>query len=171
MNYVDTAYFYHGADFGSKGESEPFVGEALSGGWRERVNLATKMPLFFLKTREDMDRFLAEQLERLQTDHLDFYLLHGLNGETWDRVRDLGVREFLDKAQAKGLIRFPAFSFHGTSADFVRICDEYELGVRPDAVQLHGHRVPSRPRGASLRRRQGHGRRRDGAAQGRQARP
>jgi predicted aldo/keto reductase-like oxidoreductase len=126
VNYVDTAYFYHGANFGTKGESEPFVGQALSGGWRERVNLATKMPLFFLKAREEMDRFLAEQLERLQTDHLDFYLLHGLNGATWDKVRDLGVREFLDDAQAKGLIRFPAFSFHGASEDFVRICDEYD---------------------------------------------
>jgi predicted aldo/keto reductase-like oxidoreductase len=126
VNYVDTAYFYHGVNFGSKGQSEPFVGEALSGGWRERVNLATKMPLFFLKTREDMDRFLAEQLERLQTDDLDFYLLHGLNGESWDRARDLGVREFLDQAQAKGLIRFPAFSFHGAAEDFTRICDEYD---------------------------------------------
>jgi predicted aldo/keto reductase-like oxidoreductase len=126
VNYIDTAYFYHGVNFGSKGESEPFVGEALSGGWRERVNLATKMPLFFLKTRDDMDRFLAEQLERLKTDHLDFYLLHGLNGETWDRVRDLGVIEFLEGAKAEGLIRFPAFSFHGKAPDFVRICDEYD---------------------------------------------
>ena len=126
VNYVDTAYFYHGVNFASKGESEPFVGEALSGGWRERVNLATKMPLFFLKAREDMDRFLAEQLERLQTDHLDFYLLHGLNGETWDRVRDLGVIEFLEGARDEGLIRFPAFSFHGKAADFTRICDEYD---------------------------------------------
>lgn len=57
---------------------------------------------------------------------MDFYLLHGLNGESWDRIRDLGVREFLEDAQAKGLIRFPAFSFHGETADFVRICDEYD---------------------------------------------
>ena len=126
VNYVDTAYFYHGVNFGTKGESEPFVGQALSGGWRERVNLATKMPLFFLKTREEMDTFLAEQLERLQTDHLDFYLLHGLNGETWDKVRDLGVREFLDDAKAKGLIRHAAFSFHGQASDFIRICGEYD---------------------------------------------
>jgi predicted aldo/keto reductase-like oxidoreductase len=127
VNYVDTAYFYHAATFGERGESEVFVGDALSGGWRERVNLATKMPMWFLKTREDMDRYLAEQLERLQTDHLDFYLLHGLNGETWDKACALGVREFLDEAQAKGLIRFPAFSFHGAAADFTRICDEYDF--------------------------------------------
>ncbi|PKQ15587.1 MAG: aldo/keto reductase [Actinobacteria bacterium HGW-Actinobacteria-7] len=126
VNYVDTAYFYHAQNFGSRGESEPFVGEALSGGWRERVNLATKMPLFFLKTRDDMDRFLEEQLTRLQTDHLDFYLLHGMNGESWDRVRDLGVIEFLEGAVAEGLIRYPAFSFHGPAADWVRIVDEYD---------------------------------------------
>jgi predicted aldo/keto reductase-like oxidoreductase len=127
VNYIDTAYFYHAATFGERGESEVFVGEALSGGWRERVNLATKMPMWFLRERADMDRYLAEQLERLQTDHLDFYLLHGLNGETWDKACALGVREFLDGAQAKGLIRFPAFSFHGAAPDFTRICDEYDF--------------------------------------------
>jgi predicted aldo/keto reductase-like oxidoreductase len=73
-----------------------------------------------------MDRFLAEQLDRLQTDHIDFYLVHGLNGETWDHIRDLGVREFLDGARERGLIRFPAFSFHGSAADFPRIIDEYD---------------------------------------------
>jgi predicted aldo/keto reductase-like oxidoreductase len=126
VNYVDTAYFYHATSFGQAGESEPFVGRALSGGWRERVNLATKLPQQLVKTREDMDRFLAEQLDRLQTDHIDFYLVHGLNGETWDHIRDLGVREFLDGARERGLIRFPAFSFHGSAADFPRIIDEYD---------------------------------------------
>ena len=144
MNYVDTAYFYHAATFGQTGESEPFVGEALSGGWRERVNLATKMPLWLLKSRGDMDRFLAEQLERLKTDHIDFYLLHGLNGETWDRMRDLGVLEFLDAARADGRIRFPAFSFHGTGRGLPTHHRRVRLGVRPDAVQLHGHRLPGR---------------------------
>ena len=73
-----------------------------------------------------MDRFLSEQLGRLQTDHIDFYLVHGLNGDSWDRMRDLGVREFLDGARERGLIRFPAFSFHGAAADFPRIIDEYD---------------------------------------------
>jgi predicted aldo/keto reductase-like oxidoreductase len=126
VNYVDTAYFYHSAVFGQRGESEPFVGEALSGGWRKKVHLATKMPLFRLSHKEQMDTFLKEQLERLKTDYLDFYLLHGLNGETWNRMRDLGVREFLDKKQAEGKLRFPAFSFHGKAEDFIRICDEYD---------------------------------------------
>jgi len=126
VNYVDTAYFYHATSFGQAGASEPFVGRALSGGWREKVNLATKLPQQLVRAREDMDRFLAEQLERLQTDHIDFYLVHGLNGESWDRARDLGVREFLDGARDAGLIGHAAFSFHGAAADFPRIVDEYD---------------------------------------------
>jgi len=126
INYVDTAWFYHAAIFGQAGQSEPFVGRALSGGWRDKVQIATKLPQQLVKTREDMDLFLEQQLERLKTDHVDFYLVHGLDGDAWDRMRDLGVREFLDKARARGLIRFPAFSFHGAKADFPRIIDEYD---------------------------------------------
>jgi len=126
VNYVDTAYFYHGTVFGQRGESEPFVGEALSGGWRKKVHLATKMPLFHLTQKDQMESFLKEQLGRLKTDYLDFYLLHGLNGETWDRMKDLGVREFLDRKKKEGKLRFPAFSFHGQAEDFIKICDEYD---------------------------------------------
>ena len=126
VNYVDTAYFYHANIFGQRGESEPFVGEALSGGWREKVHLATKMPLFHLTRKEQMESFLTEQLGRLKTDYLDFYLLHGLNGEVWDKMKNLGVCEFLDKKKAEGKLRFPAFSFHGQTDDFMRICDEYD---------------------------------------------
>jgi uncharacterized protein len=126
INYIDTAYFYHAPVFGQRGESEPFVGEALSGGWREKIHLATKMPLFILRQKEQMEAFFREQTERLKTDYFDFYLLHALNGETWDKMRDLGVREFLDKKKAEGKIRFPAFSFHGKADDFIRICDEYD---------------------------------------------
>ena len=126
VNFIDTAYFYHSAVFGQRGESEPFVGEALSGEWRGKVHLATKMPLFQLRQKEQMDTYFKEQLVRLQTDYLDFYLLHGLNGEMWDKMRDLGVREFLNKKKAEGKIRFPAFSFHGKAEDFIRICNEYD---------------------------------------------
>jgi uncharacterized protein len=126
VNFVDTAYFYHAAVFGQRGESEPFVGEALSGGWRNKIYLATKMPLFHLSKKEQMESFLTEQLTRLKTDYLDFYLLHGLNGETWDRMLSLGVLEFLDRKVAEGKIRFPSFSFHGNLEDFKRICDGYD---------------------------------------------
>ena len=71
-------------------------------------------------------RYLTQQLERLQTDHVDFYLVHGLDGDAWNRMRDLGVREFLDGERARGRIRFPAFSFHGQEDDFPRIIDEYD---------------------------------------------
>jgi predicted aldo/keto reductase-like oxidoreductase len=126
VNYVDTAWFYHAAVFGQPGESEPFVGEALRGEWRKKVNLATKMPLFLVKEAEQMDVFLTHQLERLKTGYLDFYLLHGMNGASWERMKNLGVREFLDKKKAEGKIRFPAFSFHGKTEDFIRICNEYD---------------------------------------------
>jgi hypothetical protein len=126
VNYVDTAWFYHAETFGQPGASEPFVGEALSGGWRERVHLATKLPQQICREADDMERFLEQQLERLQTDHLDFYLVHGLNGSAWDRMDALGVRDFLDAARADGRIRYPAFSFHGDAEDFPRILDAYD---------------------------------------------
>jgi uncharacterized protein len=126
VNYVDTAWFYHAKVFGERGFSEPFVGRALAGGWREKVYVATKLPQQLVRTRAEMDRFLEEQLQQLQTDHIDFYLVHGVNGEAWDRMRALGVREFLDGARQRGLIGFPAFSFHGEKDDFPRIVDDYD---------------------------------------------
>jgi len=125
VNYVDTAYFYHAEVFGQAGASEPFVGRALSSGLREKVLLTTKLPVHILRESSQMEPFLAEQLERLQTDYLDFYLLHGLNGESWDRCVEFGALEFLDRAIAEGRVRFPAFSFHGELADFKRIVDAY----------------------------------------------
>jgi hypothetical protein len=73
-----------------------------------------------------MEPFLAEQLDRLRTDYLDFYLLHGLNGESWDRCVEFGALEFLDRAVADGRIRFPGFSFHGELEDFKRIVDAHD---------------------------------------------
>ena len=91
VNYVDTAYVYH------NGESEMFLGRALSGGYRQKVNLATKLPVWVVEKREDMDRVLTEQLMRLQTDHIDFYLLHGLNNRMWNRALNSNVREILGR--------------------------------------------------------------------------
>ena len=107
VNYVDTAMPYHG------GRSEPFLGRALADGYRERVKLATKLPPFSVKKREDMDKLLQVQLDNLKTDHIDYYLLHGLYGPSWKEIRDLGVLEFLDKAKADGRIINAGFSFHG----------------------------------------------------------
>ncbi|MDD1694905.1 MAG: aldo/keto reductase [Methanoregula sp.] len=120
VNYVDTAWPYH------MGQSEPFVGRALAGGYREKVRLATKLPSWLIGTREDMDKFLNAQLEKLQTDHIDYYLVHALVGDLWDAVEKLGVTDFLDSAKADGRIRNAGFSFHGASGDFNRIVDAYD---------------------------------------------
>src|SRR5208337_90630 len=89
VNYIDTAWPYHG------GESEPFVGCALAGGYRERVKLATKLPAWLVQSRADMDRFLDAQLKKLATSRIDYYLVHSVNGTTRDRMAALGVAEFL----------------------------------------------------------------------------
>ncbi len=120
VNYVDTAWPYH------MGASEPFVGRALADGYREKVKLATKLPSWLIEKREDMDTFLNAQLEKLQTDHIDYYLVHALVGELWDTVKNLGVTEFLTKAKADGRIRNTGFSFHGAATDFSRIVDAYD---------------------------------------------
>ena len=120
VNYLDTAYVYH------NGESEPFLGRALSGGYRQKVNLATKLPVWMVKKREDMDRILNEQLTRLQTDHIDFYLLHGLNNRMWNRALDLNVTEFLDRALSDGRISHAGFSFHDEIGIFKEIVDSYD---------------------------------------------
>jgi hypothetical protein len=120
VNYVDTAYVYH------NGESEPFVGRALQGGYREKVNLATKLPSWMIKSREDMDKYLDEQLKRLQTDHIDFYLVHGLMKPFWDKLRPLHVTEFLDQAIDDGRIRYAGFSFHDELGLFKEIVDSYD---------------------------------------------
>ncbi|MHB8868948.1 MAG: aldo/keto reductase [Thermoleophilia bacterium] len=125
VTYVDTAYPYHGVSHTAPGMSEVFVGEALLGGYRERVLLATKLPSWLVETRSDMDRFLNSQLERLQTDHIDCYLLHGLNAGTWKSLRHLRVLEFLDTALADGRIRYAGFSFHDESPVFAPIVDAY----------------------------------------------
>ena len=119
VNYLDTAWPYHGR------EGESFLGVALRDGYREKVKLATKLPSWLVQTREDMDRFLDAQLKKLQTDRIDYYLVHGLHASLWDSVVRLGVCEFLDKAKADGRIANAAFSFHGLPEDFKRIVDAY----------------------------------------------
>ncbi|MEI6104228.1 MAG: aldo/keto reductase [Methanothrix sp.] len=119
VNYVDTAYPYH------KGESEPFLGRALQGGYREKVFLATKLPSWLIKSRADMDHYLDEQLKRLQTDHIDFYLVHGLMKPFWENLWSLGITDFLDDAIADGRIKYAGFSFHDELALFKEIVDAY----------------------------------------------
>jgi hypothetical protein len=119
VNYVDTAWPYH------MGESEPFLARALADGYREKVKLATKLPQWMVNKPEDMDKFLDAQLRKLNTDHIDYYLVHSLVGSSWDRIRDLGVVAFLDRAKADGRIVNAGFSYHGSPEDFNGIVDGY----------------------------------------------
>jgi len=125
VNYVDTAFPYHGTGFAQPGESEVFLGTALADGYRERILLATKMPSWLIESRADMERHLDDQLERLQTDHVDCYLLHALKAEWWDKLEAAGVLGFLDDAIADGRIRHAGFSFHDELPVFKRIVDAY----------------------------------------------
>jgi len=120
VNYLDTAYPYHG------GNSELFVGRVLKDGYREKVRLATKLPSWLIKAPEDFDRYLNEQREKLQTDHVDFYLLHALGKDTWHSLRDLGVLKWAEGAIADGRIGHLGFSFHDEYAVFQEIVDAYD---------------------------------------------
>jgi len=120
VNYVDTAYGYH------EGNSELFVGRALKDGYREQVHLATKLPCWEVKTADDFDRLLNEQLDKLQTEHIDFYLLHALNKGSWTKVHDLGVLKWAEGALADGRIGYLGFSFHDEYAVFKDIIDAYD---------------------------------------------
>lgn len=126
VNYVDTAYPYHGTGFMQGGASEPFVAKALKDGYRERVKLATKLPSWLIKTRADMDKYLNEQLERLETDSIDFYLVHTLNKDVWPVLKEAGIGEFLDQAIKDGRIKYAGFSYHDESKLFKEIVDYYD---------------------------------------------
>ena len=121
VNYIDTAYVYSGGR-----KNEIAVGHALRDGYREKVYIATKLPTWPVKTKDDMWRILDESLEDLETDHIDFYLLHALNKGSWEKVRDLGALDFLEEAKAKGKIRYACFSFHDGYEAFEEIINAYD---------------------------------------------
>lgn len=125
VNYIDTAYPYHTCDMAQPGASEPFVGRALRGVDRSKVFLATKLPSWAVTCRADMDKYLNHQLERLETDHIDFYLLHALTRPMWENLKRHDVAEFLDKAIADGRIGCAGFSFHDQLDVFKEIVDFY----------------------------------------------
>jgi len=125
VNYVDTAYPYHSSSALGGGMSEIFVGNALKDGYRDQVYLSTKLPSWLIQKKEDLNRYLDEQLQRLQTDRIDFYLLHGLNLNLFKNLTKLGVLDFLDSALEDERIGYAGFSFHDDSKSFIEIVNSY----------------------------------------------
>jgi predicted aldo/keto reductase-like oxidoreductase len=120
VNYFDTAYLYH------DGKSETILGNILAKGHRDQVMIATKLPVYLINSRKDMDSIFATQLKRLQTDYIDFYLMHSLMSlAAWERQKSLGVLKFLQEARQAGKIRYIGFSYHGDQNDFKALVDDY----------------------------------------------
>ena len=126
VTYIDTAYVYLDKT------SEIVLGKALLDGYRDRVTIATKMPSEWVHNREEMEALLEEELRKLQTDHVDFYLMHGINREKWDYFKSIGAPEFFEEKKREGKIRYKCFSFHGPYDEFEYILKDYDW----DMVQI-----------------------------------
>ena len=121
VNYLDTAVPYH------NGKSEPFLGDILStGGYRDKVRIATKLPHWSVSSSADMEKTLDKQLKNLKTDCIDYYLIHNLNGASWGAAKQKGVTAFLDSALKSGKIANAGFSYHGGAQDFITVVDDYD---------------------------------------------
>ena len=119
VNYFDTAYIYPG--------SEAALGEILEkNSARDRVYIATKLPHYLIKSREELDKKFNEQLRRLRTDHIDYYLMHMLTDvDTWQRLVDMGIKEWIAEKKASGQIKQIGFSYHGGTEAFCKLIDVY----------------------------------------------
>lgn len=120
INYIDSAYYYH------DGQSEVVVGKALAEGYRDKVKIATKMPVYAIEKKEDLDAILETQLRRLKTDHIDFYLLHALMSSSWKKSQELDVLDWAERQKAEGKIGHLGFSFHDEYEVFKEIIDAYK---------------------------------------------
>ena len=120
VNYYDTAYIYPG--------SEVALGKILEkNGIRDKVNIATKLPQYMIKTKESIEKCFQEELKRLRTDHIDYYFMHMLTDiKSWERLRSLGIEEWIKDKKENGQIRQIGFSYHGNSDMFCKLVDAYE---------------------------------------------
>ena len=119
INYLDSAWPYH------LGDSEKVLGEALKDGYRERVRLVTKLPMFMVRNETHFDKYLTSQMKRLQTDHLDAYLFHALGAGSFENVKRFSLLDKMEKTKQEGLIGGIGFSFHDTLPVFKQIIDYY----------------------------------------------
>ena len=126
VTYLDTAYVYLDKT------SEIVLGKALLDGYRDKVTIATKMPKEYVHNREEMQALLDSELKKLQTDHIDFYLMHGINREKWEYFKSIGAPEFFTEMKKAGKIRYKCFSFHGPYEDFEYILQDFDW----DMVQI-----------------------------------
>ena len=120
VNYFDTAYIYPG--------SEAALGKILAkNNVREKINIATKLPQYLIRSRQAIDKYFDEELKRLQTDYIDYYLMHMLTDiVSWNKLVDLGIKEWIEKQKAEGKIRNIGFSFHGNTDMFIQILNAYD---------------------------------------------
>lgn len=126
VTYLDTAYVYLDKT------SEIVLGKALLDGYRDQVTIATKMPAEAVHNRAEMEALLDSELKKLQTDHIDFYLMHGINREKWEYFKSIGAPEFFDDMKKAGKIRYKCFSFHGPYDQFEFILNDWDW----DMVQI-----------------------------------
>ena len=122
VNYLDTAWPYHG------GSSETFLGQHILSdkSVREKVYIATKLPCMMIYRKEKIEEIFHRQLEKLNVDYIDYYLLHTLDGPTWERMKNLGICAFMDHIKQEGKVRYMGFSFHGSHDEFIKIADDYD---------------------------------------------
>ena len=126
VTYMDTAYVYLDRT------SEIVLGKALQDGYREKVTIATKMPADLVHNREEMQALLDEELKKLQTDHIDFYLMHGIDKKEWEYFKSIGAPQFFDDMKKAGKIRYKCFSFHAPYEEFEYIINDWDW----DMVQI-----------------------------------
>ena len=126
VTYMDTAYVYLDKT------SETVLGKALRDGYRDKVTIATKVPPELVHSRAEMEEVFESELKKLQTDHIDFYLMHALDKERWEMFKKIGAPEFFDDLKKAGRIRFKCFSFHGPYEEFEYILNDYDW----DMVQI-----------------------------------
>ena len=121
VNFIDTAFLY--------GDSESFLGEVIHGKYKDKVKICTKLPTIIVKKYDDMEKILDEQLERLQRDSIDYYLIHAVDLKAMNRLMKRDLVKFLDKAKSDGKIRHTGFSYHGPKEEFSQAIDSYDWDV------------------------------------------